>query len=167
VPHLIRIALVALVSYLTETDSDPNRQLKIPLCPIYNRLNIVTVNRILVVTVGVDSFSVRSIDVSCGSFIGDRNLGRDVFFYSATNSDEPLGGLISNPSISVKNFLSMLEILVVASHRYSIVAAHPYSVSLRETGGSLMPTEDVLQPGHYDIHRGGMFSSCTFSTISC
>ncbi|KAK9316645.1 hypothetical protein V1524DRAFT_426248 [Lipomyces starkeyi] len=49
----------------------------------------------------------------------------------------------------------MLEILVVASHRYSIVAAHPYSVSLRETGGSLMPTEDVLQPGHYDIHRGG------------
>ncbi|KAK9361218.1 hypothetical protein V1504DRAFT_452379 [Lipomyces starkeyi] len=77
----------------------------------------------------------------------DRSLGRDVHFYDASNPDEPLGGLISNPSISVKNFLSMLEIL--------IVAAHPYSVSLRETGESLMPTEDVLQPGHYDIHRGG------------
>ncbi|KAK9361217.1 hypothetical protein V1504DRAFT_96707 [Lipomyces starkeyi] len=75
--------------------------------------------------------------------MGDRNLGRDVFFYSATNPDEPLGGLISNPSISVKNFLSMLEILVVASHRYS--------VSKRDTGAVLIPTEEVLRPGKYDI----------------
>ncbi|KAK9329982.1 hypothetical protein V1520DRAFT_369953 [Lipomyces starkeyi] len=48
-----------------------------------------------------------------------------------------------NPSVTKKNFLSMLEILIVACARYR--------VTLRSTGLDLTPTDEPLQRGHYDI----------------
>ncbi|KAK9246636.1 HNH endonuclease-domain-containing protein [Lipomyces tetrasporus] len=51
--------------------------------------------------------------------------------------------MVLNPSGTEKNFLSMLGILIVASG--------PYRVTLRSTGIDLMPTDDALKPGHYDI----------------
>jgi hypothetical protein len=53
--------------------------------------------------------------------------------------DKALGGLILNPSVTKKNFLSILGILIVTSG--------PYRVTLRSTGHDLTP----LQPGQYDI----------------
>ncbi|KAK9262066.1 hypothetical protein V1519DRAFT_467290 [Lipomyces tetrasporus] len=57
--------------------------------------------------------------------------------------DKPLGGMRLNPSVTEKTFLYMLDILIVASGRYR--------VKLRSTGVDLMPTDDALKPGHYDI----------------
>ncbi|KAK9241663.1 HNH endonuclease-domain-containing protein [Lipomyces tetrasporus] len=74
---------------------------------------------------------------------GSRAIGRDVHFYLFSEPEKPLGGMILNPSVTEKNFLSMLGILIVASG--------PYRVTLRSTGIDLMPTDDALKPGHYDI----------------
>ncbi|KAK9350629.1 HNH endonuclease-domain-containing protein [Lipomyces doorenjongii] len=74
---------------------------------------------------------------------GRRAIGRDVHFYYFAEPDKALGGLILNPSVTEKNFLSMLGILIVASG--------PYRVTLRSTGHELAPTDEPLQPGHYDI----------------
>ncbi|KAK9242360.1 HNH endonuclease-domain-containing protein [Lipomyces tetrasporus] len=74
---------------------------------------------------------------------GSRALGRDVHFYIFSEPEKPLGGMRLNPSVTEKNFLSMLGILIVASG--------PYRVTLRSTGIDLMPTDDALKPGHYDI----------------
>ncbi|KAK9258351.1 HNH endonuclease-domain-containing protein [Lipomyces tetrasporus] len=54
-----------------------------------------------------------------------------------------IGGLKLNSSITEKVFLSMLDILIVASG--------PYRVTLRSTGVDLMRTDNALKPGHYDI----------------
>ncbi|KAK9427447.1 hypothetical protein V1505DRAFT_417501 [Lipomyces doorenjongii] len=48
-----------------------------------------------------------------------------------------------NPSITEKDFLSVLDILSVASG--------PYRVALRSSGVDLMRTDNALKPGHYDI----------------
>ncbi|KAJ8100164.1 HNH endonuclease-domain-containing protein [Lipomyces tetrasporus] len=72
-----------------------------------------------------------------------RAIGRDVHFYIFSEPDKAIGGLRLNPSVTEKNFLSMLGILMVASG--------PYRVTLRSTGVDLMPTENDLRPGHYDI----------------
>ncbi|KAK9320192.1 HNH endonuclease-domain-containing protein [Lipomyces orientalis] len=74
---------------------------------------------------------------------GRRALGRDVHFYLFSEPEKPLGGMRLNPSVTEKSFLSMLGILIVASG--------PYRVTLRSTGIDLMPTDDALKPGHYDI----------------
>ncbi|KAK9246943.1 hypothetical protein V1506DRAFT_447285, partial [Lipomyces tetrasporus] len=74
---------------------------------------------------------------------GRRAVGRDVHFYLSSEPDKPLGGMRLNPSVTEENFLSMLDILIVASG--------PYRVTLRSSGGDLMPTDDALKPGHYDI----------------
>ncbi|KAK9358818.1 HNH endonuclease-domain-containing protein [Lipomyces starkeyi] len=74
---------------------------------------------------------------------GRRAIGRDVHFYYFGEPDKALGGLILNPSVTKKNFLSMLGILIVASGRYR--------VTLRSTGHDLTPTDEPLQPGQYDI----------------
>ncbi|KAK9241703.1 HNH endonuclease-domain-containing protein [Lipomyces tetrasporus] len=67
---------------------------------------------------------------------GRRAIGRDVHFYNFAEPDKALGGLILNPSVTKKNFLSMLGILIVASG---------------PTGHDLTPTDEPVQPGHYDI----------------
>ncbi|KAK9234609.1 HNH endonuclease-domain-containing protein [Lipomyces kononenkoae] len=69
--------------------------------------------------------------------------GRNVHFYLFSEPDKPLGGMILNPSVSKKNFLSMLDILIVATG--------PYRVTLRSTREDLVPTDDALQPGQYDL----------------
>ncbi|KAK9322747.1 hypothetical protein V1517DRAFT_367386 [Lipomyces orientalis] len=77
---------------------------------------------------------------------GRRAIGRD--------PDTPLGGMMVNRSVTEKNFLFMLGILIDASD--------PYRVTLRSTGGDLMPTDDALKPSHYDIRpysRRGNISS--------
>ncbi|KAJ8101592.1 hypothetical protein POJ06DRAFT_251914 [Lipomyces tetrasporus] len=47
--------------------------------------------------------------------VGGKAIGRDVHFYNFAEPDKALGGLILNPSVTGKNFLSMLGILIVAS----------------------------------------------------
>ncbi|KAK9361339.1 hypothetical protein V1504DRAFT_432917 [Lipomyces starkeyi] len=82
-----------------------------------------------------------------------RSLGRTVHFYDALHPDDVLGGLFLHPSVTQKNFLFMLEILIVASD--------PYSVLLRATGAILTPSEVTLEPGQYDIRSnipGGTIS---------
>ncbi|KAK9243143.1 hypothetical protein V1506DRAFT_555613 [Lipomyces tetrasporus] len=75
--------------------------------------------------------------------VDNRSLGRTVHFYNALSPDDALGGLILNQSITEKNFLFMLEILIVASD--------PYSVSLRGSGEVLTQSDAPLKPGQYDI----------------
>ncbi|KAK9358948.1 hypothetical protein V1504DRAFT_459564 [Lipomyces starkeyi] len=72
-------------------------------------------------------------------------IGRDVHFFNFAEPDKALGGLILNPSVTKKNFLSMLGILIVTSG--------PYRVTLRSTGHDLTPTDEPLQPGQYDIRH--------------
>ncbi|KAK9311259.1 hypothetical protein V1524DRAFT_371473 [Lipomyces starkeyi] len=72
-----------------------------------------------------------------------RAIGRDVHFYLFSEPDQPLGGLRLNPSVTEENFLSMLDILIVASG--------PFRVTLRSTGVDLMRTNNTLMPGQYDI----------------
>ncbi|KAK9312354.1 HNH endonuclease-domain-containing protein [Lipomyces starkeyi] len=72
-----------------------------------------------------------------------RSLIRNVHLYDPSQPNEPLGGLYLNPSVTRKKFLRMLEIVIRANN--------PYSVLLRGTEVPLTPTEDPLQPGHYDI----------------
>ncbi|KAK9365205.1 HNH endonuclease-domain-containing protein [Lipomyces kononenkoae] len=87
---------------------------------------------------------------------GSRAIGRDVNFYIFSEPGKAIGGLRLNPSITEKNFLSMLSILIVASGRYR--------VTLRSTGVDLMPTENGLRPGDYDI-RPYLARSC-IDTVS-
>ncbi|KAJ8103590.1 HNH endonuclease-domain-containing protein [Lipomyces tetrasporus] len=72
-----------------------------------------------------------------------RSLIRNVHLYDPSRPNEPLGGLYLNPSVTRKKFLRMLEIFIRANS--------PYSVLLRGTEIPLTPTDDPLQPGHYDI----------------
>ncbi|KAK9257913.1 OPT oligopeptide transporter protein-domain-containing protein [Lipomyces tetrasporus] len=86
---------------------------------------------------------------------GARAIGRDVHFYLFSEPDEPVGGMILNPSVTEKNFISMLEETL-------IVASGPFRVTLRSTGVDLMRTDNALKPGHYDIRpysRRGNISS--------
>ncbi|KAK9390171.1 hypothetical protein V1515DRAFT_577747 [Lipomyces mesembrius] len=74
---------------------------------------------------------------------GTEDIGRDVQFYLFSEPDRPLGGMRLNPSVSERNFLSMLDILIVASG--------PYRVTLRGTGDDLMRRDNAIQPSKYDI----------------
>ncbi|KAK9485373.1 HNH endonuclease-domain-containing protein [Lipomyces starkeyi] len=73
----------------------------------------------------------------------DRARGREVHFYNVFSPAQALGGLRLNDTMTEKAFLSMLQILIIASQ--------PYSVSLRGTGVALTPTDNLLRPGDYDI----------------
>ncbi|KAK9246513.1 hypothetical protein V1506DRAFT_553020 [Lipomyces tetrasporus] len=75
---------------------------------------------------------------------GARAISRDLHFYLFSEPDEPVGGMILNPSVTEKNFISMLEETL-------IVASGPFRVTLRSTGVDLMRTDNALKPGHYDI----------------
>ncbi|KAK9327123.1 HNH endonuclease-domain-containing protein [Lipomyces starkeyi] len=72
-----------------------------------------------------------------------RSLRRDIHFYDASKPDRPLGGLRLNRSTTAKNFLFMLNIVIVADC--------PYSVTLRGSGVTLTPTDEPLRPGDYDL----------------
>ncbi|KAK9242638.1 HNH endonuclease-domain-containing protein [Lipomyces tetrasporus] len=74
---------------------------------------------------------------------GRRAIGRNVHFYLFSEPDKPIGGMRLNPSVTERNFLFMLGIIIVATG--------PYRVTLRSTGVDVMATNDALRPGHYDI----------------
>ncbi|KAK9243184.1 HNH endonuclease-domain-containing protein [Lipomyces tetrasporus] len=75
---------------------------------------------------------------------GNRAIGRDVHFYLFSEPDQPLGGMILNPSVTEKNFLFMLQEILIA-------ASGPFLVTLRSSGVDLIATDNALKPGHYDI----------------
>ncbi|KAK9359437.1 hypothetical protein V1504DRAFT_492974 [Lipomyces starkeyi] len=89
----------------------------------------------------------------------DRAIGRDVHFYLFSEPDQPLGGLRLNPSVTEGNFLSMLDILIVASG--------PFRVTLRNTGVDLMRTNNALKPGHYDIRPYSRRDKITITDELC
>ncbi|KAK9327574.1 HNH endonuclease-domain-containing protein [Lipomyces starkeyi] len=72
-----------------------------------------------------------------------RSVDRSVHFFDASRPNEPLGGLFLNPSVTRRKFIYMLEILIDANCHYS--------VWLRGSEAPLMPTDEPLQPGYYDI----------------
>ncbi|KAK9316877.1 hypothetical protein V1522DRAFT_434347 [Lipomyces starkeyi] len=72
---------------------------------------------------------------------GSRAIGRDIHFYHFAEPDNALG--IFSPSVTEKNFLSILAILIFASG--------PYRVVSRNTGEELVPTDNALIPGHYEL----------------
>jgi len=74
----------------------------------------------------------------------DRSEGRDVHFFDARHPNDVLGGLILNPTVTHSEFLQMLDILIITSHRYH--------VSLRGSAGvNLTRCNEPLQPGDYDL----------------
>ncbi|KAK9250932.1 hypothetical protein V1507DRAFT_324602 [Lipomyces tetrasporus] len=91
----------------------------------------------------------------------NRAKGRNVHLYVFSEPDKPIGGLKLNPSVTERSFLYMLRILIVATG--------PYRVTLRSTGDDVMPTEDALKPGHYDLRpyspRGGIY--ILFKVLAC
>ncbi|KAK9327185.1 HNH endonuclease-domain-containing protein [Lipomyces starkeyi] len=72
-----------------------------------------------------------------------RAIIRNVHIYDPSQPDEPLGGLYLNPSVTRKKFIRLLEFIIRANG--------PYSVWLRGTEVPLRPTDEPLEPGHYDI----------------
>ncbi|KAK9323660.1 hypothetical protein V1517DRAFT_351953 [Lipomyces orientalis] len=85
----------------------------------------------------------------------------DVHFYRFAEPERALGGMILSPSVTDMNFLSMLAILIVASG--------PYRVTSRNTGEDPAPTDNPLQPGHYDIwpySRRGNNDPCIIRILS-
>ncbi|KAK9365518.1 hypothetical protein V1509DRAFT_599252 [Lipomyces kononenkoae] len=87
----------------------------------------------------------------------NRSQLRNVHFYDVSRSEEPLGGLYLNPSVSVRKFFRMLNMVVHASC--------PYRVSLRGSESPLIPTDEPLVPGQYDIvcdSPGGILNDCSF-----
>ena len=74
----------------------------------------------------------------------DRSEGRDVHFFDARYPNDALGGLILNPTITHSEFLQVLDILIITSHRYN--------VSLRGSAEvNLIRCNEPLQPGDYDL----------------
>ncbi|KAK9350370.1 hypothetical protein V1523DRAFT_420090 [Lipomyces doorenjongii] len=89
----------------------------------------------------------------------NRCRGRTVHFYNALHPEDALGGLILNPSVTEKNFLFMLEILIVASD--------PYGVSLRGTDTIVTPSDQPLKPGHYDIRPNSPGGTISITDEPC
>ncbi|KAG0131854.1 hypothetical protein HOY82DRAFT_645589 [Tuber indicum] len=74
----------------------------------------------------------------------NRSFARNVEFYDATSPDEVLGGLVQNGSITERNFLDMLGIL--------LVVGSPIRVQEPESSHIVSTTEAPLQVGVYDIY---------------
>ncbi|KAG0124868.1 hypothetical protein HOY82DRAFT_633119 [Tuber indicum] len=74
----------------------------------------------------------------------NRSFARNVKFYDATIPDEVLGGLVQNGSITERNFLDMLGIL--------LVVGSPIRVQEPESSHIVSRTEAPLQVGVYDIY---------------
>ncbi|KAK9239235.1 hypothetical protein V1525DRAFT_339906, partial [Lipomyces kononenkoae] len=86
-------------------------------------------------------------------------FGRDVHFYHFAEPKMALGGLVLSPSVTEMNFLSMLAILIVASG--------PYIVTSRNTGADLAPTDNRLQPGHYDTRPNSRRDTISVTDEPC
>ena len=68
-------------------------------------------------------------------------------FYDASVPSVTLGGLIQNRSITEANFLEMLGILLIVKA--------PIRVQERTSGHIIATTDNLLQPGEYDVYYDG------------
>ncbi|CCX12136.1 Similar to hypothetical protein CPC735_035660 [Coccidioides posadasii C735 delta SOWgp]; acc. no. XP_003071005 [Pyronema omphalodes CBS 100304] len=73
----------------------------------------------------------------------DRSLGRNVRFYDSSKPSITLGGFIQNGSVTETNFLDMMEILLTEA---------PPRVQERTSGHVVATTNNLLQPGEYDVY---------------
>ncbi|KAH0548613.1 hypothetical protein GP486_007843 [Trichoglossum hirsutum] len=73
----------------------------------------------------------------------NRLLDRNIRFSDKRNPDDFLGGLVQNGSVTETNFLSMLNIVLVASS--------PIRVYAKATGAPVLQTDTPLQLGDYIV----------------
>ena len=77
----------------------------------------------------------------------DRSEDRNVHFFDESKSDTVLGGLVQNGSVTEKNFLSMLAIVLVTEA--------PIYVYAKATGIAVLMGDEALQVGDYMIRGEG------------
>lgn len=71
----------------------------------------------------------------------NRSRFRNVWFYDASRPDTPLGGLVQNGSITEKNALEMLDIILVRTA--------PILVIFRSTERAVSAIDSLLEAGDY------------------
>lgn len=80
----------------------------------------------------------------------NRAIGRTVHFYDHSSADNnSIGGLVLNPSFTQANFLTCLDILIIAP----VV----YEVRRRGSDQTVARIDSRLEPGEYDIICPGRF----------
>jgi hypothetical protein len=81
----------------------------------------------------------------------NRSLDRNIHFSDERNPDAILGGLIQNGSVTEKNFLSMLNMILVTTS--------PIRVYAKATGILVLQTDVPLQLGNYIVSCDGKSTS--------
>ena len=79
---------------------------------------------------------------------GHRSHFRNVRFFDEANPDVVLGGLIQNGSLTEKNFLNMLQTIV-------LVTTAPIRVSAKDTGRVVSMVDTRLDVGDYMVSCKG------------
>ena len=77
---------------------------------------------------------------------GHRSHFRNVRFFDEANPDVVLGGLVQNGSLTEKNFLAMLDIVLVTT---------PIRVSAKDTGRIVSMVDTCLDLGDYLVSCEG------------
>lgn len=77
-----------------------------------------------------------------------RSRFRNVRFFDEANPDVVLGGLIQNGSLTEKNFLTMLQMIV-------LVTTAPIRVSAKDTGRVVSMVDSRLAVGDYMVSCEG------------
>ena len=85
-----------------------------------------------------------------------RSHFRNVHFFNEASPDVVLGGLVQNGSLTEKNFLMMLGIVLVTTA--------PIRVSARGTGKIVLAVDTRLDVGDYMISCEGELSANVFSS---
>jgi hypothetical protein len=81
-----------------------------------------------------------------------RSHFRNVRFFDEANPDVVLGGLVQNGSVTEKNFLVMLDNVLVAT-------TAPIRVSAKDTGRVVSMVDTRLDAGDYMLSCEGRFSA--------
>ena len=81
----------------------------------------------------------------------DRSLDRNIHFSDERNPDAILGGLIQNGSVTERNFLSMLKIVLITTS--------PIRVYAKATGTPVLQADIPLQLGDYIVACNGKSTS--------
>jgi hypothetical protein len=81
----------------------------------------------------------------------DRSSERNIRFSDERNPDVILGGLIQNGSVTEMNFLSMLNMV--------LIAASPIRVYAKATGALVLQADTPLQLGDYIVACNGKSTS--------
>ena len=79
---------------------------------------------------------------------GHRSHFRNVRFFDEANPDVVLGGLIQNGSLTEKNFLTMLQMIV-------LMTTAPIRVSAKDTGRVVSMVDTRLDMGDYMVSCEG------------